>query len=467
MNEFKRYIKYRLISTDHFAWSTALQYTGTISRFLNFISEIEPTWNDLSKLSRQHILKYLEHLNAHAHSLKIKRTNPEYHISQALILVQKFLEDTQRYDYKIAPIKPIKTLIYKEDKPKLKKRSHEQIDHIPEIVLEQLFSCLGQLDKIIQATILVAFKTGLRISDVLGLTQDCLVKLNGKYQLVTDIEKTYVVGHTIPIDEDLALIVSSFIEQSINNSNDQINPNKFIFINFEGKKRGKVLTRDRIATELNILARENNIVDESGRIWHFATHQFRHTFAVKMINSGADLITVQELLAHSSPEMTLRYAKLLDSTKRKAFEEALKQGVFSFDYNGKVQEIRPEEDVPSEILEMLWQDHKLNAIDNPYGTCHARINGNCPYSEEPPCLTCNGGSPCKDLAIGFSDLDKQKYEILVKSTLKTIEAQERRGRDDIATKNKNNLERYKNILTTIEGGNVIFGRLDRLKKRKG
>ena len=94
---------------------------------------------------------------------------------------------------------------------------------------------------------------------------------------------------------------------------------------------------------------------------------------------------------------------------------------------------------------------KWNAIDNPYGTCHARINGNCPYAEEHPCLTCNGGSPCKDLAIGFSELDQQKYELLIKTTTRTVEALEKRGREEIVEKNKKNLERYQNILNTIEG----------------
>ncbi len=186
-----------------------------------------------------------------------------------------------------------------------------------------------------------------------------------------------------------------------------------------------------------------------------------------MLNGGADILTVQELLAYSSPEMTMRYARLLDNTKRKAFEEVMKQGVFSFDLNGKVQQVNPDEDVPSDILEMLWQDHKLNSIDNPYVTCHARINGNCPHAEEPPCLTCNGGSPCKDLAIGFSELDTQKYELLVKTTSRMIDILEQRGRDDIAEKNKKNLERYQNILNTIQGGNIIFGRSDRMKRKQG
>ncbi len=45
-------------------------------------------------------------------------------------------------------------------------------------------------------------------------------------------------------------------------------------------------------------------------------HQFRHTYEVKKLNSGVDILTVQELLAHAPPEMTMRYAKLLDETKR-------------------------------------------------------------------------------------------------------------------------------------------------------
>lgn len=77
-----------------------------------------------------------------------------------------------------------------------------------------------------------------------------------------------------------------------------------------------------------------------------------------------------------------------------------------------------------------------------------------------------GGSPCKDLAIGFSDLDIEKYNLLVKTTSKTIELLETRGRNDIAEKNKKNLDRYLDILNTLEGGNVIFGRIDRIMKKR-
>lgn len=165
--------------------------------------------------------------------------------------------------------------------------------------------------------------------------------------------------------------------------------------------------------------------------------------------------------------MTLRYAKLLDDTKRKAFESVINQGVFSFNLNGEVQEITATENIPSDILDALWQDHKLNAMDNPYGTCHARLNGNCPHMEEPPCLTCNGGSPCRDLAIGFSELDVQKYELLIKTTSKTMELAKQKGRSEIIEKYEKNLTRYEDILRTIQKGDIIFGRQERMKRKLG
>lgn len=65
------------------------------------------------------------------------------------------------------------------------------------------------------------------------------------------------------------------------------------------------------------------IDDELDNRYHFKIHFFRHTYAIKMLNGGADILTVKELLAHASPEMTMRYAKLLDDTKRKVFDKAI------------------------------------------------------------------------------------------------------------------------------------------------
>lgn len=466
--ETKRYLKQRLLSNQNIKWSTAVNYMKYLPGFINFIISLETKWTTLYNLTREHIEKYIAWLYKYTReNLKQKNANPKNYIKTAIIIARKYLEDIQNFDYSIAPKKNVRVLFFRSDIPKQDKKPYDQIDYIPDYVLEQLFENINFLPSEIQTIVWIAFKTGMRISDTLGLTQSCLVKLNEKYQIVTDIEKTYVKGHSIPVDDELADMVAVLINKAKKEGNQDNNPEKYIFVRYRGKRKGKPYTRAWIQKKLNILAGERNIKDENGNLFHFKNHQFRHTYAVKMLNGGTDILTVQELLAHASPEMTLRYARLLDNTKRKAFENAVKQGIFSFDLNGKVYEISETEEIPQDILEMLWRDQKLTAIDNPYGSCRARLNGNCPYAEEPPCLTCNGGSPCKDLAVGLSEMDVAKYELHIQSTSKMIKVANQYSRKEIAEKNQKNLERLEDIYSTIKKGNIIFGRLERIKRKQG
>lgn len=91
---------------------------------------------------------------------------------------------------------------------------------------------------------------------------------------------------------------------------------------------------------------------------------------------------------------------------------------------------------------------------------------NCPYAEEPPCLTCNGGKPCKDLAVGLSEMDAAKYEIHIQSTSKMIEVAQQYGREEILEKNQKNLNRLQDIYNMIKQGNIIFGRLEWMKRKQ-
>ena len=74
------------------------------------------------------------------------------------------------------------------------------------------------------------------------------------------------------------------------------------------------------------LAQQYAIVGEDGRVFHIHTHAFRHTKAVELLNNGMSLVMVQQWMAHASPEMTLIYAKILDDTMHKQWEQTVKQG---------------------------------------------------------------------------------------------------------------------------------------------
>lgn len=461
-NHFKKYIQMRLLGSKKLSWSSAYCYIYPLTGFFNFISEIEPEWNNLNNLSRVHIEKYLVTINKES---KIKSRNPKFFVFEKITKIYTFLKDIQQFEYQIAPRIITSKLLLSEDYPILDKKSIDTIDCIPDYVLDQLFENINELHPDIQPIIWISFKTGMRISDTLGLTQDSLVRLNGKYSIQTDIEKTFVKGHRIPIDEHLANIIAVLIHKSKELSNDDNNPNRFLFVRYRGSRKGRPFFQGWVSNKLNELSIKKNIKDELGNIFHFKTHQFRHTYAVKMLNNGADILTVQELLAHSSPEMTIRYARLLDDTKRIAFENVIKQGVFTFDLNGEIHKISEEDTIPENIIDMMWRDEKLNSLDNPYGTCRARVNGNCPLAVDPPCLTANDGKPCFDLAVGMSSFDIKKYELLIDTTSKWIQTSKEYGREDMVKANEKNLERYQSIYETIKNGNIIFGRIDRVKKQ--
>ncbi|MBI5588739.1 MAG: tyrosine-type recombinase/integrase, partial [Deltaproteobacteria bacterium] len=57
----------------------------------------------------------------------------------------------------------------------------------------------------------------------------------------------------------------------------------------------------------------------------FRFHDLRHTAASHMIMAGVDIVTVKEILGHKTMTMTLRYAHLAPSHKKKAVE-ALENG---------------------------------------------------------------------------------------------------------------------------------------------
>ena len=86
----------------------------------------------------------------------------------------------------------------------------------------------------------------------------------------------------------------------------------YIFLN----RRGKQLSRVMI---FNIV---KNLVEKTGFKKNISPHTFRHSFATHLIEGGADLRAVQEMLGHQSITTTEIYTHL--------DKEFLKQSIQSF-----------------------------------------------------------------------------------------------------------------------------------------
>lgn len=130
---------------------------------------------------------------------------------------------------------------------------------------------------------------------------------------------------------------------------------------------------------MNQLSEKFQIIDENGKLWHFHSHQFRHTVGTRMINAGVSQAIVQRYLGHESPEMTSRYAYIHNETLKAAF---IKYQGKLVDVNGKAQKFS------SEYSEAHWLRHNIMAQALPNGICGLpSVQLRCPHANA--CLTCS------------------------------------------------------------------------------
>ena len=91
--------------------------------------------------------------------------------------------------------------------------------------------------------------------------------------------------------------------------------------------------------------------DEHGEPIRPSPHAFRHTYATGMVNNDVDLFSVQTLLDHDSPEMTLRYARLNMQTLRRKWEAAQQR----ITIRGEIVPL----DVDGELSDAAWAKEQI------------------------------------------------------------------------------------------------------------
>jgi hypothetical protein len=120
--------------------------------------------------------------------------------------------------------------------------------------------------------------------------------------------------------------------------------------------------------------------DEHGEPARPSPHAFRHTYATGMVNNDIDLFSVQSLLDHDSPDMTMRYARMNMETLRRKWEEAQRR----INIRGEVVRL----DIDGEISDAAWAKEQIARAKQslPNGWCGLPLQQSCPHPNA--CLTC-------------------------------------------------------------------------------
>ena len=140
------------------------------------------------------------------------------------------------------------------------------------------------------------YSCGLRVSETVGLKISCLYLDIGFIRVIGKGDKERLV----PIGSDAV----KYIKIYKNNIRNHINPKKdaedILFLN----KFGNYLSRVMIFYIIKDLAKKAGITKI------ISPHTFRHSFATHLVEGGADLRAVQEMLGHESITTTEIYTHL-------------------------------------------------------------------------------------------------------------------------------------------------------------
>ncbi len=146
-----------------------------------------------------------------------------------------------------------------------------------------------------RALLELIYAAGLRISEACGLKRDSL-HLSGGYLLVMGKGKKERI---VPIHERAKSAVIRYLEQA----RESLDPHGHCPTLFVGR-RGQPLSRKTVFRRLRNYALELGIRRLP------SPHDLRHSFATHLLEGGADLRTVQELLGHADISTTQIYTHI-------------------------------------------------------------------------------------------------------------------------------------------------------------
>lgn len=167
-------------------------------------------------------------------------------------------------------------------------------------------TAIGKRDK---AILELLYGSGLRVSELCALEEKNI-------DFPNEMIKVFGKGHKeryVPISEQSIIALKDYIHigrPELTMKNEE-NPTTILFVNH----RGGPLTPRGVRVILD------NIIDKTASKTHVSPHMLRHTFATQLLDGGADLRSVQEMLGHSFLSSTQIYTHVSKEKIKEVYME--------------------------------------------------------------------------------------------------------------------------------------------------
>ena len=282
LDDFINYLEYE----RNYSNNTIIAYKNNILQLINYLDSINI--NDIKSVKYETIRGYLSYL----HENKYKSKS----ISRMISSMRSFFKYLKVEN--VISNNPM-TLI---SNPKLEKKlpKYLTINEVEKILnVPDMNDKIGIRDAFILELLYVS---GIRVSELVNIKLNDIEESQRRIKILGKGNKERYVLYGSRCSELLKKYISV-------RSNFLKYPNDYLILSKTGRK---INTREI----RNII---NRIKTKAGISISISPHTFRHTFATHMLNEGADLRTVQELLGHENLSTTTIYTHLTNEKLRRTY----------------------------------------------------------------------------------------------------------------------------------------------------
>jgi integrase/recombinase XerC len=271
---FIQYIKFEKRYSPH----TVSAYQSDLDQFFKFLNDPDPTVTDPAEITYHHIRNWMVQLMSSMTARSVNR--------------------------KIATLRKYFKFLLREgvitNNPASKIQSPKNLKHLPVIVEDAKLSAMlndtevfsddfeGLRDKLILETL---FGTGIRLAELVTLKESDINIYEGTIKVLGKRNKERIV----PINHELKLLLDKYLE--IKKSQNFHNNSLTLIVTNKGA--------DAYPKFIYLIVQKylSNISTQNKK----SPHVLRHTFATSLLNRGADLNAIKELLGHANLSATQVY----------------------------------------------------------------------------------------------------------------------------------------------------------------